>query len=416
MKLRNYLLLGLITVILSNCDIHLTKDTNNAKLIGSLPIVKNYFDIKEIWHTQVGNGVNIPYSHLHMAIKDSTIYASDRYNIVQALNLESGKKEWQLDLLKRDKDQNNLFNKYYSYLFDNKNESLSLDGGIIVDNDNIYITSELGIVYAINRYNGVVIWKTKVLGEVTSSPIINNDLVIIHTNNGMVQALDKKSGIIKWTINISNNIKLENFRNESIPAITSNKVIVGGNYSVINVINSRDGQLLWKKYISGFIDEDVLKLNDVYNKLIVKVLVIKNTIYASLYNGSFVALDLNSGNILWKYNIKNGIKNFIINKNKIYIIEHNDNIISLNIKNGSKIWDNNQLMNRNITTLVVYDNKHLIIGDQEGYLHIINNINGNFIFQKKIINDSFPINLLKVNKKIFIQSNKGIVYSFLKID
>ncbi|MBN8035504.1 PQQ-binding-like beta-propeller repeat protein, partial [Vibrio vulnificus] len=80
---------------------------------------------------------------------------ADRKGIVKALELESGKEIWSVDLSKRTG-------------FLSANLSALLSGGLTVSGNHIYIGTERGTVIALNKEDGSVVWDVEVAGEALS--------------------------------------------------------------------------------------------------------------------------------------------------------------------------------------------------------------------------------------------------------
>lgn len=188
MELRKYLLPGLVSVtLLSGCS--LFSGEEDVVKMAPLPKVVNQFTPKMVWDKSVGDGVGDFYSNLHPAWQDNTVYAADRYGIVEALDANTGKQKWKVDLSTRTG-------------FFSSNIPALLSGGITVQGNLLYIGTEHGKVFALNSSDGSIAWQTQVAGEALSRPVVSDGLVLIHTSNGMFQALDQNTGASKWVVNL----------------------------------------------------------------------------------------------------------------------------------------------------------------------------------------------------------------------
>jgi len=393
MELRKILLPGLISVtLLSGCS-WFSGEEDVVKM-SPLPKVENQFTPEKVWSTSVGNGVGDYYSNLHPGWSDSTVYAADRFGIVKALNASDGKELWKVDLSEKTG-------------FFSKNLSALLSGGVTVDGGHIYIGSERAQVYALNANNGSIAWQTQAAGEVLSRPVASDGLVLVHTSNGMLQGLDQSNGVVKWTVNLDE--PSLSLRGESAPAVAYGAAIVGGDNGRVSAVMLNQGQIIWQQRISqptGATEID--RLADVDTTPIV----LNNVVYALAYNGNLAAMDLRSGQIIWKREI-GSVHDMVVDAGHIYLVDQDDRVVALSTEGGVTVWRQSELLHRNLTSPVLYDG-YLVVGDSEGYLHWINTTDGRFVAQQKVDSSGFQTKSSVVGDKLLIQAKSGKVYAFTR--
>ncbi len=342
----------------------------------------------------MGDGVGDFYSNLHPAWQDGTVYAADRFGVVKALDASNGKEKWKVDLSEKTG-------------FFSKNISALLSGGITATSDRIYIGSERGQVFALNNSDGSIAWQTKVAGEAMSRPVVSDGLVLIHTSNGMLQGLDQSTGAIKWSVNLD--MPALSLRGESAPTVAFGGAIVGGDNGRVSAVIMNQGQLIWQQRISqpsGATEID--RLSDVDTTPVV----VNGVIYALAYNGNLTALELRSGQILWKREI-GGVKDMVVDAGRIYLVDQDDRVIALNADGGVAIWRQSDLLHRNLTSPVLF-NGYLVVGDSEGYVHWINTLDGRFVAQQKLDSDGFQTDPVVAGDKLLIQAKGGEVYAITR--
>jgi len=393
MELRKILLPGLISVtLLSGCSWF--NGEEDVVKMSPLPTVQNQFTPEKVWSTSVGNGVGDFYSNLHPTWSDSTVYAADRHGLVKALNASDGKEQWKVDLSEKTG-------------FFSRNLSALLSGGLTVDGAHVYVGSERGQVYALNTNDGSVAWQTTVAGEALSRPVVSDGLVLIHTSNGMLQGLEQSSGVVKWTVNLD--VPALSLRGESAPTTAFGAAIVGGDNGRVSAVILNQGQIIWQQRISqpsGATEID--RLSDVDTTPIVE----NGVVYALAYNGNLTALDLRSGQILWKREI-GSVHDMIVDGGRIYLVDQDDRVMALSTDGGVSIWRQSDLLHRNLTSPVMY-NGYLVVGDAEGYLHWLNTDDGRFVVQQKVDSSGFQTEPVVASDKLLIQSKDGEVYAFTR--
>ncbi|MEX0446921.1 outer membrane protein assembly factor BamB [Xenorhabdus sp. SGI246] len=390
MQLRKTLLVGLVaSVLLAGCS-----SEQDTVIMSPLPKVENQFNPRVVWDKSVGNGVGHYYSHLSPAWQGSTVYVADRHGIVKAFEIDSGKELWSTDL----SEKTGLLSSRLSAL---------LSGGLTVSGDRLYVGTEKAKVIALDSTNGKVEWESQVAGEALSRPVVSDGLVLIHTGNGMLQALNENDGSVAWSINMDT--PSLSVRGESAPAIAYGAAIVGGDNGRISAVLLSQGQLIWQQRISQVTGAtEIDRLNDVDMTPVIS----DNVIYAIAYNGNLVAMDMRSGQIIWKRDL-GSVNDMVVTDNNIFIVDQDDRILSLRKSDGVTIWSQNNLLHRNLTAPEMY-NGYLVVGDGEGYLHWLNMADGQFVAQHKVDSSGLLSRPVIASDKLMVQAKDGAVYLYTR--
>ncbi|ENA1776051.1 outer membrane protein assembly factor BamB [Yersinia ruckeri] len=393
MQLRKTLLVGLVSVaLLSGCSLFNSEE--DVVTMSPLPTVENQFTPTKVWSTSVGGGVGDYYSHLRPAWQGSSVFAADRKGLVKAMDIETGKEIWQTNLSEK--------TNFYS-----SNRSAMLSGGLTVSGSHVFVGSEKAIVYALNADDGKVAWQTTVAGEAMSRPVVSDGMVLVHTTNGMLQALNESDGAIKWTLNLD--VPSLSLRGESSPTVAFGAAIVGGDNGRVSAVMMQQGQLIWQQRISQVTGTtEIDRLNDVD----MTPVVVDGVVYALAYNGNLTALDLRSGQILWKREL-GSVNDFTVDAGRIFLVDQNDRITALKTDGGITLWSQSDLLHRNLTAPVMY-NGYLVVGDAEGYLHWVNTDDGRFVVQQKVDSSGFLSAPTVASDKLMIQAKGGTVYAFTR--
>ncbi|MDH2912193.1 outer membrane protein assembly factor BamB [Kosakonia sp. HypNH10] len=392
MQLRKLLLPGLLSVtLLSGCS--LFNGEEDVVKMSPLPVVENQFTPSTSWSTSVGNGIGKYYSTLHPAFADGVVYAADRHGVVKALSIDDGREIWSVNLAEKD--------GWFS------TRAALLSGGVTVSGGKVYIGTEQAQVYALNASDGSVAWKTSVVGEALSRPVVSDGLVLIHTSNGQLQALNEADGAVKWTVNLD--MPSLSLRGESAPTTAFGAAIVGGDNGRVSAVLMQQGQLIWQQRISQANGPtEIDRLSDVDTTPVV----VNGVVYALAYNGNMTALDLRSGQIMWKRDL-GSVSDFVIDGNRIYIIDQNDRVLALSTDGGVTLWTQSDLLHRNLTSPALY-NGYIVTGDSEGYLHWINVEDGRFVAQQKVDSSGFLTEPVVAGGKLLIQAKDGTLYALTR--
>ncbi|WP_435952578.1 outer membrane protein assembly factor BamB [Dryocola sp. BD626] len=390
MQLRKLLVPGLISLtLLSGCS--LFSGEEDVVKMSPLPTVENQFEPEKVWSTSVGNGIGDFYSNLHPAWQDSNIYAADRRGTVKALSADDGKEIWSVDLSEKTG-------------FFSSNRPALLSGGVTVEGAHVYIGSEKAQVFALNTSDGSIAWQSKAAGEVLSRPVVSDGLVLVHTSNGQLQAMNETDGAVAWTVNLD--MPALSLRGESAPAVAFGAAIVGGDNGRVSAVLMKQGQLIWQQRISQATGAtEIDRLSDVDTTPVI----VNGVVYALAYNGNLTALDLRSGQVMWKREL-GSVNDFIVDANRIFLVDQNDRVIALNAEGGVTLWTQSDLLHRNLTSPALY-NGYLVVGDSEGYMHWINTDDGRFVAQQKMDSSGFQTEPVVASDKLLIQAKDGTLYA-----
>ncbi len=392
MQLRKLLLPGLLSVtLLSGCS--LFSGEEDVVKMSPLPVVENQFTPSTAWSTSVGNGIGDFYSNLHPAYADNVVYAADRHGTVKAVNADDGKEIWSVSLAEK--------SGYFS------SSAALLSGGVTVSGGHVYVGSEKSQVFALNAADGTTAWQTKVAGEALARPVVSDGMVLIHTSNGQLQALNEADGAVKWTVNLD--MPSLSLRGESAPASAFGAAIVGGDNGRVSAILMQQGQMIWQQRISQATGTtEIDRLSDVDTTPVV----VNGVVYALAYNGNLTALDLRSGQVMWKREL-GSVNDFIIEGDRIYLVDQNDRVLALTTDGGVTLWTQSDLLHRNLTTPALY-NGSLVVGDSEGYMHWINVDDGRFVAQQQVDSSGFLTEPVVADGKLLIQAKDGTLYAITR--
>ena len=392
MQLRKLLLPGLLSVtLLSGCSLFNSEE--DVVKMSPLPTVTNQFNPSTAWSTSVGSGIGDFHSNLHPALDSGVVYAADRRGTVKAVSASDGKEVWSVNLAEK--------SGWFS------SSPALLSGGVTVAGGHVYVGSEKAKVYALNTNDGSQAWKTNVAGEALSRPVVSDGLVLIHTSNGQLQALNESDGAVKGTVNLD--MPSLSLRGESAPATAYGAAIVGGDNGRVSAVLMQQGQMIWQQRISQATGPtEIDRLSDVDTTPVI----VNGVVYALAYNGNLTALDLRSGQIMWKREL-GSVSNFIVDGNRIYMIDQNDRVLALTTDGGVTLWTQSDLLHRNLTAPALY-NGYIVTGDSEGYMHWINVEDGRFVAQQKVDGSGFLTDPVAAEGKLLIQAKDGTLYAITR--
>jgi outer membrane protein assembly factor BamB len=152
---------------------------------------------------------------------------------------------------------------------------------------------------------------------------------------------------------------------------------------------------------------EIDRLNDVDTTPII----VNGVVYALAYNGNLTALDLRSGQIMWKREL-GSVNDFIVDGNRIYLVDRMT-AAGADHRRRRDLWTQSDLLHRLLTAPVLY-NGNLVVGDSEGYMHWVNPEDGHFVAQQKVDSSGFLTDPVVADGRLLIQAKDGTLYAITR--
>ena len=234
-------------------------------------------------------------------------------------------------------------------------------------------------------------WKSNVKGEVLSKAAIDAKLVIVKTSSGELIALNKDTGLIEWSYR--SKLPLLTVRGSSSPVIVDDKIYTSFDNGRLGVFDLNSGFPLWDgaiSYVRGV--SELENLIDADSPPLVE----GGLIYTANYQGNLNIFDIAQKRSVWSYETSSFYSPLII-RGMLIIIEANSAIRSFAMQTMEESWLSEDYLNRDLSNAVSFKGD-LAFGDFEGFLHIVDPLNGKTVAREKISRK--PI------KTVFSRSNK----------
>ena len=141
-------------------------------------------NLDEIWNESFGEGSSKRNVLIASPVADSVnVYTVDAEGEVRAFALDTGKEIWEKKLKPINEEA----------------EDASVSGaGLAIFDNNLFITTGFGEVFALNKENGETVWSKNIKSPIRIAPSVNDNLVIIQTLDNGIYALNINNGEIMW--------------------------------------------------------------------------------------------------------------------------------------------------------------------------------------------------------------------------
>ena len=307
--------------------------------------------------------------HSSPAIYKDYIYLVSSDGILKAIDMETGKEEWDLDLgLPSDSSPIVHKNRLYVGCEDGLKAININTHKVIWDydcnnvasapffyEDTIYFGSDDGHLYGLDE-DGKVQFNKKLDGEIKSSPVIVDDTIYVGSTNAKFYSIDTDKSK-NWEFTVGDEIL-------SSPSYVNDTVIFGSSDGNVYCLNESNGDLVWK--------------TDLNNKVVSSPTVDEhdNSVYIGSEEGNFTCLDIRDGTIKWSFKAGDKVQSTAALKNNLVSFgSNNGNLYVLNKYTGAQEFNYNPgtiLFNSAITSSPVINGNSLFFGDDSGYLYSLN--------------------------------------------
>ena len=186
-----------------------------------------------------------------------------------------------------------------------------------LDEETLYISTGNGFVLAFNVDEKKVIWKRKFNTIFSASPTIYDNNLYLISGDDEVYAIDKTNGELLWKTNDDVRDTKKSFQIPPV-AVFRNKVVAGFSNGILAVYNE-NGNMLWKnKILSAKGTED--EANDIDFPPIL----VNNVLIAGGLETSIMGFDFTTGQPLWQ--IPTGLNSYmLVNRQGLVFFVNNKN-------------------------------------------------------------------------------------------
>ncbi|MEG0481951.1 MAG: outer membrane protein assembly factor BamB [Acinetobacter sp.] len=285
-------------------------------------------------------------------------------------------------------------------LWETKVTKAGLSSGIEAANGLVVVGSPKGKLYALDQATGTKKWTAQLSGAVISSALIQSGRVIVVTNDATVYALDEETGQQAWTYKLPN--ASFSLRGQASPvSLDPRTILVTTSTGYLYAIDSVAGvPRLQRRVAVSEGRSDIQRLIDVDSEPVVA----GQYVVTTSFQGQVTVLDLASQRVLWSEN-SSSINRPEVFDGKVFVSQTDGQLIAHDLITGEQIWKNEQLSNRNLSNAVVLG-QNLVVGDLDGYLHLIDPNTGKILGRSKTSGEVRTLRVIDDNQ-LYVSTRKG---------
>ena len=234
-----------------------------------------------------------------------------------------------------------------------------------------------GNVIALDQEDGKRLWTSNVKGEVLSRVAIDAKIVVVKTGSGELIGLNKDDGEILWSYR--SKLPLLTVRGNSSPIIVDNLIYTSFDNGRLGVFELNSGFQVWDgaiSFVSGVSELENLIDSDS------DPVIDGGLIYTTNYQGNINIFDPAQKRSVWTHE-SSSFYSPLISRGMLMVVDENSEIKSFALKTLLESWKNVEYLNRSLSNAVSYKG-NVIVGDYEGYVHVIDTLNGKTIGREKL--------------------------------
>ena len=252
-----------------------------------------------------------------------------------------------------------------------------LAAGVVSGFGKFVVSDTEGNVLGFDLESQESLWETNIGGEVLANAVIDASLVVVKNSVGELVALDSSSGEQKWTFR--SQLPALTVRGTGEPIIEDGIVFSTFDNGRLGAFQLNTGFFLWDGPIS-FVEgsSELENLLDADSSPVFA----NQLIFATNYQGNLTAFDLAQKRPVWNSKASS-FHSPVIGQGMIMVIQDDGSIISFSSSNLAPSWVSEEYKIRDLSNGEIFEN-YMLVGDLEGYLHLINPMTGKTVGRKKV--------------------------------
>ncbi|MEW5248240.1 outer membrane protein assembly factor BamB [Microbulbifer discodermiae] len=348
------------------------EDTDPVELVDISASVQ----LREVWSANIGDIDSTLYAMLTPGIGSGMIVATSSDGDVTALDRNSGKRRWRTEL------------------------DVPISGGVGVGQGLAVVSDYRGRVIALNLDDGSERWSHQVSAEVVSTPAVGAGVVVVQTVDGKLIGLDGDSGSERWSH--STVLPVLTLRGTAAPVISAGIVFAGLDNGKVIALDAADGIARWEQRVA--IPQGAAELErvvDIDGAPVVR----GDLVFAASYQGRVAALSRDEGRGLWARDAST-YHSVAVGGGNVYLSDAGGSVYAYDVGSGQIQWNNGDLLRRELSGPAYFANS-VVVGDLEGYLHVLDPATGAIIGRERIDGDRIRIPMLVDGDLLFALSDGG---------
>lgn len=338
-----------LAVLAAGCSSKDTKEPEPAELTK----FEAEISLKKEWSRSIGEGQGKTYNLLTPVVYGDQIYAADVEGLVVSMDRLTGKVNWKKKL------------------------DTPVSGGVGAGYGLVLVGTLRGEVLALDVSTGEERWRSQVSSEVLAAPAVNGDIVLVQTQDDRLIALEMDTGAQRWSYESSPAVLT--LRGTGAPLLTNQLAVAGLSSGKVVALDTRRGLPVWEQRVA--IPQGRSELERVVD-IDGGLLLSGGTLYVTSYQGRAAALELESGRVLWQHDASS-YSGAALGYGSVYLSLADGTVEGIDERSTTALWRNESMARRQLSAPAVFSS-YVVVGDIEGYLHLLSQVDGRFVARERI--------------------------------
>lgn len=370
-------------------------NTKPAKLVDFDAEVR----LERQWKSKVGKGLGKKYIRLQPLVTADRVVAADAYGIVAAFDRFSGKELW-----RQQTDEEERRSLGINRILD-RSDGGFVSGGVGGGEGLVLLGTTRGDVVALSITDGSVQWRSYLGSEIGARPTAAQGRVFAQTIDGELIALDAKTGEQIWSY--SSQVPLLTLRGTSAPVTTRDVVYTGFASGKVVALRASNGEPIWEQRI--MLPEGRSELDRIVD-VDASPLVLGGSVFGQAYQGRMMQLGARDGRPRWEVEASSYL-DLAAGYGQVYAVEEKDTVTAVDQTRGEIIWQHELLARRDLTAPLAYSN-YLVVGDAEGYLHVMAQRDGRMMGRVRVNRKGLRTPFTLADGTFYVLDNAGGLHAY----
>lgn len=336
-------------------------------------------NVHRLWDASIGKGHDQKFANLTAEATEDRVYAADHRGLVEARDRLKGDRVWSVET------------------------DLPLSSGPVYDEGRLLFGTSNAELLALDGSNGALLWKTVLSSEITALPKIKDDTIVVRTNDGKLTALDARTGATRWYHERS--VPALSIRSRGSPAVVDDLVLDGYGSGKLSALSLTDGKPVWEVTVAvPHGRSEVERLVEMDADPVIH----GDTVYVTGYQGGVAALSLREGEVLWRQDNPSSHVGMAVYRRTLFTTDVSSDLWALDASSGADLWKQDELHQRRLTRPALVKS-YLVVGDFEGYLHVLSQDDGSLVGRIRIDDTPIDVPPIVYDDVVYVYSNGGVL-------
>ena len=300
--------------------------------------------VELLWDSDAALGTSkFQFSTVLPAVTRSQIIAASENGTVVALNKDTGKVNWQIDL------------------------DHSILAGVGEGDGVSVVVTRAGKAIGIDSRTSDLLWEQPITQTVFAPPLVYRGNVVLRTIDGDIVCLDALTGEFLWDAIFDQPPFV--VHGSPRPLALENLALFGNAEGRIIAVDLITGFESWQVYLGSE------RLADVSQQAEAPLHIAGDHLYVADSRHAVVAYSLSRGQLEWRHD-RDVTRKLAVGRTLLFGIQRNGTVFSLSRLNGQPLWNQTAFLYRTVSNIASVGN-YVVVDDGDGYLHVLEAATGN---------------------------------------